>query len=318
MVHKKKICVVVPAFNEEKLIGRVIETIPGFVDLTIIIDDKSTDKTIAKALAAASKSKNKVEIIEHSKNQGVGAAIVTGYKRALELKMDVTAVMAGDAQMAPGELKEIVTPVAKGQADYVKGNRLVYGQAWRLIPTTRYLGNSVLSLLTKITSGYWYVADSQTGYTAVSGKTLQRISLDSLYKKYGFPNDMLVHLNVAQARLKEIPIKPIYHVGGKSGIRLWKVIPTISWLLIRRFFWRLKRKYIIDDFHPLVFFYIFALILILASLFFLIRLIWLLILYGHIAPMTALALGISVIMASQFLFFAMWFDMDYNRDLRVK
>jgi len=318
MFKRKKICVVIPAYNEEKLIGRVIKTMPRFVDLIIIVDDKSKDKTIIAAKDAAKKYKRKLDVVVHEKNQGVGAAIVTGYKHSVERKMDVVAVMAGDAQMNPDELKDIIAPIVLNEADYVKGNRLIHGQAWRMIPKVRYLGNSVLSLLTKITSGYWHVADSQTGYTAISQAMIKKIELDNLYKRYGFPNDILIHLNIHYARVKEIPIKPIYHVGEKSGIRLWKVIPTISWLLTRRFFWRLKRKYIIDNFHPLVFFYLFAVVLVIASLFLLFRLLNLYLDTHRIPPINALALVFCLVMSGQFGFFAMWLDMDDNRELRVK
>lgn len=317
MIKGKKICVVVPAHNEQKMIGQVIETMPKFVDLIILVDDCSRDNTVKQALTSAKNTKIKIDVIRNKRNQGVGAAIVTGYKRAVELGQNIAAVMAGDAQMDPAELEKLCLPIIKGEADYVKGNRLIYGQAWQKIPKIRYMGNSVLSLLTKIASGYWHVADSQTGYTAASCETLKLIDLDNLYQRYGFPNDLLVHLNIVRARVKEIMIKPIYHSGGKSGIRLWKVIPTISWLLIRRFFWRLKKKYIIDDFHPLIFFYFFSFILSLANVFLLVRLVYLSILNGNIPPINALALGFSVIMATQFAFFGMWLDMDDNRDLKV-
>jgi hypothetical protein len=187
-----------------------------------------------------------------------------------------------------------------------------------MMPKVRYLGNSVLSLLTKATSGYWHVADSQTGYTAISLEALEKIDLDDLYARYGFPNDLLVHLNVMNGRVKEIPIKPIYHVNGKSGIRLWKVIPTIGWLLLRRFFWRLKIKYIIQDFHPLVFFYIFSFILNIIGFLLLIRLFYIFVAHGYIPSINALALFFCAVTSSQFTFFAMWLDMDYNKDLKVK
>lgn len=318
MINKHKIAVVVPAYNEQKMIGQVVKTMPRFVDRIILVDDKSTDKTIITAQKAAKEAGYDLDIIAFKENRGVGAAIVAGYKRAQVLKMDCTAVMAGDAQMDPAELKDICLPVIESEAEYVKGNRLIYGQAWQMMPRVRYLGNSVLSLLTKITSGYWHVADSQTGYAAISLGALQKLNLDNLYTRYGFPNDLLVHLNIIRARVKEIPIKPIYHEGGKSGIRLWKVIPTIGWLLFRRFFWRLKVKYVIEDFHPLVFFYFFAMILSLASLAFLGRIIYVSITGFHIPTISSLAFVFCAVMASQFLFFAMWFDMDYNKDLRVK
>lgn len=318
MYKNKSVSVVIPAYNEEKLIGKVIQTMPAFVDLIIIVDDRSKDKTVKNAKEAAKKFGRKIDLIIHEKNMGVGASIVTGYLRAVKLKIDIAGVMAGDAQMDPLELKELVKPIVEGKADYVKGNRLLHGQAWRMIPKVRYLGNAILSLLTKITSGYWHVADSQTGYTTISLPMLQKIELHNLYKRYGFPNDILVHLNIHYARVKEIPIKPVYNVGEKSGIRLWKVIPTISWLLTRRFFWRLKKKYIIDNFHPLVFFYLFSIILSFFSLFLLIRLANIFIQTGNMPPINALALVFCLVMAGQFNFFAMWLDMDDNKDLRVK
>lgn len=318
MLNRKTIAVVVPSHNEEKMIGKVIETMPVFVDIIILVDDDSSDRTIEIAKKVAKSSKRKLDLVILKQNRGVGGAIAAGYRRAVVLKMDATAVMAGDAQMDPKELRDLCLPIVKNEADYVKGNRLAYGQAWQMIPKVRYLGNSVLSLLTKIASGYWWVADSQTGYTVTALKTLKEVNLGNLYKRYGFPNDMLVHLNLIRARVQEVPIKPIYYVGGKSGIRLWKVVPTISWLLFRRFFWRLKKEYVIENFHPLVFFYFFAICLFITNIWLFIRLIYLWILNGKIPPMNALALMFCLVMLGQFLFFAMWLDMDYNKDLRVR
>ena len=199
-------------------------------------------------------------MLRHEGNEGVGAAIVTGYRRARDDGMDVTAVMAADNQMPADELEAIVAPVARGEVDYAKANRLVSGEAWELIPRTRYLGNAMLSLFTKIASGYWHVADSQTGFTAVSRGMLERLDLDRIYRRYGFPNDMLVHLNVWNARVRDVPSRPVYGVGERSGIKLRSVVPRISWLLVKAFFWRLREKYVIRDFHPLVFFYAFGLL----------------------------------------------------------
>ena len=110
-----------------------------------------------------------------------------------------------------------MSPVARGEVDYAKANRLFTGQAWDVIPRYRYLGNAVLSMLTKIASGYWHVADSQSGYTAISLEYLQLLDLDRIYKRYGFPNDMLVHLNVVNARVRDYPSRPIYGVGEPPG-----------------------------------------------------------------------------------------------------
>ena len=168
----------------------------------------------------------------------------------------MTCVMAADNQMDPDELASLVGPVARGEVDYTKANRLITGEAWTLIPHSRYLGNAVLSLLTKIASGYWHVADSQAGYTALSLAALDRLDLERIYRRYGFPNDMLVHLNVVSASVRDVPSRPIYGVGERSGIRIRSVAPRIAWLLFKGFWWRMKEKYVIRDFHPLVFFYV--------------------------------------------------------------
>src|ERR671922_803675 len=174
--------------------------------------------------------------------------------------------MAADGQMAPEALETLVRAAAWDECDYAKANRLFTGQAWSLIPRTRYLGNAALSFLTKIASGYWHVADSQSGYTAVSLESLKLLDLDRIYRRYGFPNDILVHLNVWNRRVRDYPSRPIYGVGERSGIRLYSVVPRISWLLVKRFFWRLREKYVIRDFHPLVLFYALGLLMTAAGL----------------------------------------------------
>ena len=160
MVEGKRVAVVVPAFEEEHLVAETLRGIPDFVDRIYVVDDASPDETAARARAVADP---RVEVIVHEQNGGVGAAIVTGYLRAREERIDVTCVMAADNQMDPDELASLVGPVARGEVDYTKANRLITGEAWTLIPHSRYLGNAVLSLLTKIASGYWHVADSQAG-----------------------------------------------------------------------------------------------------------------------------------------------------------
>ena len=312
MLDGKRVAVVIPAYNEEQLLGSTVEGIPAFVDRIYVVDDRSTDATAERARAL---SDPRLEVIEHEQNEGVGAAIVTGYKQAMADRMDVTAVMAADNQMDPEDLRHLVEPVARGELDYSKANRLFTGQAWQLIPRYRYLGNAVLSMLTKIASGYWHVADSQSGYTAVSLEYLELLDLDRIYKRYGFPNDMLVHLNVWNARVRDIPSRPIYGVGERSGIRLRKVVPTISWLLVKGFFWRLREKYVIRDFHPLVFFYFLGLLMSVIGLGLGIAEIVLRALGNQITAATIVLVALLVIFGSQFTLFAMWFDMEYNRDL---
>jgi glycosyltransferase involved in cell wall biosynthesis len=315
VLEGKSIAVVVPAHDEEALLEEMLAGIPGFVDRIYVVDDASGDATVERARAASARDP-RIEVIEHQHNRGVGAAIVTGYKRAVEDHMGVTCVMAADNQMDPADLQEIAMPVVRGEVEYSKANRLFTGQAWDLIPHHRYLGNAVLSLLTKIASGYWHVADSQSGYTAAAHDTLAALDLDRLYPRYGFPNDMLVHLNVVNARVRDVPSRPVYGVGERSGIKLRSVVPRISWLLVKAFFWRMKEKYVIRDFHPLVFFYVFGILMGLAGLALGIALIVLRIMGHSITAATGVLVALLLIFGSQFTLFAMWFDMESNKDLR--
>jgi glycosyltransferase involved in cell wall biosynthesis len=315
MLEGKRLGVVVPAHDEEALLPQTLAGIPEFVDRIYVVDDASRDATRERAEAAAA-GDPRVEVLAHDKNRGVGAAIVTGYRRALEERVDVTCVMAADNQMDPVDLQAIAEPVARGEVDYAKANRLITGQAWELIPRHRYLGNAVLSLLTKIASGYWHVADSQSGYTALGLDTLEKLDLDRIYPRYGFPNDMLVHLNIVNARVRDIPSRPIYGVGERSGIKLHSVVPKISWLLVKAFFWRLREKYVIRDFHPLVFFYTFGIVMSLAGLGLGIALVVLRALGHDITAATGVLVALLLIFGSQFTLFAMWFDMESNKDLR--
>jgi glycosyltransferase involved in cell wall biosynthesis len=312
VLDDKRVAVVVPAHDEEKLIAETIRTIPYFVDRIIVVDDASKDGTVAVLKGLGDE---RIVVIEHERNQGVGAAIVTGYKQARDERIDVTAVMAADAQMDPADLETLARPVARGEVDYAKANRLFTGQAWEVIPRYRYLGNALLSLLTKIASGYWHVADSQSGYTAVSLEYLELLDLDRLYPRYGFPNDLLVHLNVWNGRVRDYPSKPIYGVGERSGIRLRRVVPTISWLLFKAFWWRMWQKYVIRDFHPLVFFYVLGAIMLAIGLGLGVAEVVLRIMGNPITAATVVLVALLLIFGLQFTLFAMWFDMESNRDL---
>jgi len=313
MLEGSRVAVVVPAHDEEELVGTTLAGIPDFVDRIYVVDDGSRDATVERAREAGG---DRVEIISHDTRRGVGAAIVAGYKRAAADGYDVACVMAADNQMDPEDLETLATPIVRGELDYAKANRLVTGEAWTLIPRARYLGNAVLSMLTKIASGYWHVADSQSGYTAISRQMLTVLDLDHVYTGYGFPNDFLVHLNVWSARVRDFPSRPIYGVGERSGIRYHHVVPRISWLLLKGFFWRLREKYIIRDFHPLVFFYAFEFLATLAGLVLGCIEIGYRIAGYDVSVGTVVLIALLLISGSQFTLFAMWFDMETNKDLR--
>ena len=313
MFEGKRVGVVVPAYDEEALIGATLGAIPELVDRIIVVDDGSSDRTAERAVESGDP---RVEVLAHERRSGVGAATLTGYRRAIADELDVVVVMNGDNQMDPEDLPKLVAPVARGELDYAKANRLASGQAWQLIPRTRFFGNAILSMLTKVASGYWHVADSQSGYTAVSREMLERLDLDHIYTNYGFPNDMLVHLNVWNARVRDFPSRPIYGVGERSNMRYRHVVPRIAWLLVRGFFWRLWEKYVKRDFHPLVFFYVIGFIATVAGV-----LLGLVVVgyrvAGYSIPIaTVVLVALLVISGLQFTLFAMWFDMESNKDLK--
>jgi len=315
MYRDKVIAVIVPAYNEETLIGKVLKTVPTYVDRIIVVDDGSGDGT-GEVVKAHQKEDSRIIYLRHPENEGVGGAIVTGYKWARDNEISISVVMAGDAQMDPEDLPKILDPVANEEVDYSKGNRLFTGKAWRIIPKTRYLGNAVLSFLTKIASGYWHVADSQSGYGAVSLQVLKTIDLDGVYKRYGMPNDFLVKLNVYQFRVRDVPVNPIYGIGERSGLKISKVIFTLSFLLLKLFLWRLKEKYIIRDFHPLVLFYSLGFILTPIGFLFGCYLLIYRLFVGPVAATSALFAAFFAISGLQSLFFSMWFDMEYNKELK--
>lgn len=317
MYGGKSVAVVVPAYNEETQIARVIETMPDFIDHIVIVDDCSKDKTV-EVVERYRKDHPRVVLIRHEVNQGVGGAIATGYKWARDKDIDIAVVMAGDGQMDPADLPALLDPVVEGRADYSKGNRLFTGEAFKKIPKVRYFGNAALSLFTKIASGYWHVADSQTGYTAINRAALHAIDWDSTYKRYGQPNDLLVRLNVLDFRVVDVPVQPVYNIGEKSGIRIHKAIFTIGWLLLKLFFWRLKEKYIIRDFHPLVFFYLMGLFMMGLSLIFAIRTVVLWSIDKSVPELSLLIWLFSFAIGFNAIGFAMWFDYETNRRLSTR
>lgn len=251
--------VVVPAYNEEGYVGSVIDGLPSFIDRAYVIDDGSTDGTWDEILRHAEKRNEThtgefddlVVPIQHQSNKGVGGAIKTGYRRALEEEIDATAVLGGDDQMNPSELPRYFDPIANGDADYVKGNRFTQASNWEEMPRFRFIGNVILSYLTKIASGYWNIMDSQNGYTVISKRALDEADIEGMYEYYGYCNDLLVRLNAANLRVADIPRSSEYSYteGWKSHIEYNEYIPRVSAMLIRSFLWRLRHKYLLTGYH---------------------------------------------------------------------
>jgi glycosyltransferase involved in cell wall biosynthesis len=228
VLQNAQIVVVVPAYNEAFHIGRTLRGIPRFVDRVIVVDDGSEDLTAANVLSAADP---RVELVSHAENRGVGAALKTGYQHALQSGADVVVVMAGDDQMHPDDLHALLEPVLRGDTDYAKGDRLSHPEARTRMPRARYLGNHLLSALTRVITGI-PIRDSQCGYTAITRRALELLPLPSLWNGYGYPNDMLGMLRRAGASVRDVTVRPVYGTE-KSGIGLRHALLVIPFVLLR-------------------------------------------------------------------------------------
>ena len=234
MLEGARLAVVVPAYNEERLLAKTLTTIPPFVDDVVVVDDASSDGTFDVACSFVS---DRVRVFRHEKNRGVGAAIVTGYRVALAAGADAIGVMAGDAQMHPDDLAPLALPVVQGFADYAKGDRFCHPDARRTIPVERSIAGRVLSAMTRRAAGLDALSDSQCGYTVISAHAARTVDLDAVFPRYGYPNDLLGKLSIAGLRIRDVPVRPVYG-DEKSGIRPWHV--AVIFGLVARVAWERK------------------------------------------------------------------------------
>jgi len=239
MRNGARVAVVVPAYNEERLVARTLRTIPAYVDHVVVVDDASTDRT---AHEVASVADERVEPVRHAQNRGVGAAIVTGYRRAFAAGAKVAAVMAGDGQMDPRDLDALLAPVLSGDADYTKGDRLSHREVLARMPLTRWIGSHGLSAMTRLTTGL-DVRDSQCGYTALLSEAFARLdaldSMDALWPGYGYPNDLLSRMAVAGVRVTDVVVRPVYG-DEESGIRARHLVTAFPRVLAKSLARRLR------------------------------------------------------------------------------
>jgi glycosyltransferase involved in cell wall biosynthesis len=241
-----RVAAVVPAYNEEKLIARTIMTMPDLVDMIIVINDCSKDQTLARAREV---DDPRVSIIDHPENTGVGGSIIDGHRLALELGADVNVVMAGDGQMNPDYLPDLLDPIADQGYEFTKANRFFSWVALVGMPKIRLIGSVILSFATKAGSGYWNLFDPQNGYTAIHRNALLRLDLNRIARGYAFENDLLIWLNIANARAKDIPIPAVY--GEEvSSMKIRKVAGAIGMLLFKGFWRRMLLKHVLASFSP--------------------------------------------------------------------
>lgn len=314
MYNDKILAAVVPAYNEALQINKVADSMPEFIDHIVIINDASTDNS-AEVLTELQQKNSRVVVLSHEVNKGAGGGIVSGYKWCRDNNVDIAVTMDGDGQMDPDDLPNLLRPIVEGQADFTKGNRLISGEAYKAMPKIRYFGNAALSMLTKIASGYWHVADSQTGYTAINKDALKAIDWDQMYTRYGYPNDRLTCLNIYNFRVVDVEIRPIYNIGEVSKMKIRKAAFSIGCLVVKLFFKRMWQKYIVRDFHPLVFFYAFSAFMLLLTLILFIRVIVVWNSTGYIPSINMLTMLFTFTNGMFFMFMAMWMDMENNRGL---
>lgn len=235
---------VLPAFNEGLHLRAVVGRLPAWVDGVIVVDDASTDDTLAVAQAI---DDSRLVVLHHDANEGVGGAMVTGLRAALEAGFDIVVKMDADEQMDVLELPDLLRPIELGLADYAKGNRFRRTGRPRLMPASRWFGNVMLSFMTKVASGYWHVFDPQCGFVAITRPTLSRLKLDGMARDYFFENDMLIRLNVIDARVVDVETSALY--GNEvSQVRVGRVSWSFPFRLARGFFWRFIKRHIVNDF----------------------------------------------------------------------
>jgi glycosyltransferase involved in cell wall biosynthesis len=305
-----RIGVVVPAYNEELLIPETLAGMPAYVDKIFVVNDASRDRT-REMIEKRRAEDARVILIDHEKNKGLGQTLIDGYLASAKSDIDVTAVMAGDNQMHPDDLSLLLDRVIDDGFDYVKGNRLLHENI-DFMPKYRFLGNAVLTILTKFATGYYSLMDPQCGYTVIRNTALRGIPIERMTKGYGYNADILTMLNIRGYSVADAEVRPVYG-REKSKIKLWKYVPTTSWLLFRLFFRRLWQRYVVRDFHPLVLFYLFAFFNVFVLIIpLIVRFIHLYRMEG-IAPRTTLILLVFLFITTfQSVLFAIWMDMDYN------
>lgn len=315
MYRDKKISLVIPAYNEEKLIVNTLDGVPALVDRVYVVDDASPDRQAQVVLEFAKKDP-RVTLLRHAVNQGPGAGIITGYKQSAADGYDIAMVVGGDNQMQLAEAANFLDPLIDGRADYAKGNRFLDSKledTLSKMPKIRLFGNWMITALTKIASGYYKTMDVVDGYTAITKRAIETINWDRAWKGYGYPMDFLVRLNAYSQRLIDIPRTAVYLPGERqSQIKGFNYALKVSPMLVKDFFWRINFKYMYRDFHPLVFFYYLALTMLPAGL-----LSGLYLVYDKVLRTGAAVTGprsifvaLLIISGTQFLLFAMLFDME--------
>jgi glycosyltransferase involved in cell wall biosynthesis len=244
-IRRPRIAVVIPCYRVGEAIFAVLARIGPEVSRIYVVDDRCPDGTADKVTARV--TDERVVVVRHSVNQGVGGALVTGYRRALDDGMTVVVKLDGDGQMDPALIPRFVRPILAGQADYTKGNRFYHLESLMAMPRVRLFGNAVLSFMTKISTGYWRVFDPTNGYTAIHAAALRLLPLDKIARDYFFESDMLFRLNIVRAVVQDVPMDAVYG-DETSGLKVARVIPRFLLRHLVNFAKRVFYSYFLRDF----------------------------------------------------------------------
>lgn len=250
------LAVIIPAYRAEATIEAVIKKIPAYADWIVVVDDASPDDTAA---AVRRNGDPRVTLLSHDSNLGVGGAMVTGFRKALELRADMIAKIDADGQMDPSYLDRFMRACLLHGCDYVKANRFGHLGDISAMPKARLWGSIALSFLTKLASGYWNVFDPQNGYVMITRKMLKRLDLRRIDRGYFFENSMLILLNILRARIGEIYL-PARYGEETSSMKLPKILRTFPGNLCRGFIYRIYQKYFFRSLSPFLLLSVFGLI----------------------------------------------------------
>lgn len=244
--RKYRIAAVIPAYRVEREIESVLSGLPSYIKHIIVVDDASPDHT-SDLVAPLVKRDRRVVLIRHERNQGVGGAMVSGFRKALELGVQIVVKIDGDGQMDVSNLPALLLPLIQGKADYVKGNRFQDFAALRQMPPVRRIGNMGLGFLSKAATGYWNLFDPTNGFLAIRAETLAQLPLDQIDRTYYFETSMLANLYLLGAVVKDIPI-PARYKGEVSSLAIHRVLFEFPFKLFSTLLRRILLKSFIYDF----------------------------------------------------------------------
>jgi len=308
LYKNKKIGVIVPAYNEEKMIAKTLGTMPKFTDHIIVINDSSKDNTL-ELINRAAKKDQKITIINNTENGGIGYSLKKGLKMGAELGCDRMAIMAGDAQMDPAYLDKLLDAMDENQLDYVKANRFMHYEALQTMPRYRRIGNIVVTILTKFATGYYTIFDTQNGYAIYTKDVVERMPWQLVGNRYEYENTILIALSIINAKVGDYPIPALYG-DETSTIKLFSTMTRVLKILFIGFWRRIYYKYVIYGFHPIALFILAGATLNIAALvgfiFLFISKVWL-----HISPTAASVMlaSLPLILGTQILFTALILDV---------